>query len=160
MGPTTRLFIKTSLLCFALGVVLGGVALIHLALAGRALPYPVTVAHLHLLLVGWFTNLIFGVAYWLFPRLKGSRTPERAALWTYGLLNGGLALRMLGEPLHTLEPAPWLAGALALSGLLQIAGALLFVGQIWRRVTGSRTGLVRERNLANEPAREREAVNR
>jgi hypothetical protein len=50
---------------------------------------------------------------------------------TYLLLNAGLFLRMVSEPLLPLPPA---RVTLGLSALLQVAGVLLFVRGIWGRV--------------------------
>jgi hypothetical protein len=91
---------------------------------------------LHLIVVGWLTQLIFGVALWMFP--TWSKTQPRgpdAPTWTcYGLLNAGLAVRLLIEPFNALRPSVVLGTLLVLAAVLQVAAVLLFVGLAWRRV--------------------------
>jgi hypothetical protein len=54
---------------------------------------------IHLITVGWLTQLIFGVALWMFPRPRVE--PSRAE-WTgwlgFWCLNAGLLFRVVGEP--------------------------------------------------------------
>ena len=84
---------------------------------------------LHLLVVGWLTPLIFGVAWWMFPRLPKSCRPDPAWLgWSVLVaLNLGLLLRCLGEPAGV-------SGVLLVSALLQLLAALGFAASAWRRV--------------------------
>jgi hypothetical protein len=86
--------------------------------------------------VGWVAQLIFGVVYWMFPRYskeqpRGSETIARA---TYGLLNLGLILRAIAEPLHALEPAVHWGWLVALSAALQWLAGVAFVLNTWPRV--------------------------
>ena len=96
--------------------------------AGAALWLP----QLHLLTVGWLTQLIFGVAYWLFPTDR-SAGPASTAVWmAYGALNAGLVLRVAAEPaVSTTSVRGW---ALLTSATLQWAASLLLVGHFWTRV--------------------------
>ncbi len=66
----------------------------------------------HMLLVGWLTQLIFGVAHWMFPTaptsgktyLRGNET----LIWiVWVLLNAGLLVRVVAEPLQAAHPASW-----------------------------------------------------
>lgn len=88
--------------------------------------------YLHLLLVGWITQLIFGVAHWMFPRASSDLPRGNAQLgWAVlVLLNLGLLLRAAVEPF-----APEAGGGMVLvvSGVLQFLAALLFVIHIWPR---------------------------
>ena len=79
------------------------------------LPYP---TYLHLVTVGWLTNLIFGVAFWMFPRYTAESPRGSDALgWaSYAGLNAGLLLRLIGEPAQ-------LAGAGGRTLLLRVGGA-------------------------------------
>lgn len=95
---------------------------------------------LHLLTVGWLTQLIFGVIYWMFPKVARERPrgSERLGWATFWLLNAGLLLRVAGEPLVTLRPtlqgdasAGWL---LVASSLLQLVAGLAFIANTWARV--------------------------
>ena len=52
---------------------------------------PWAVLHAHLLLVGFLLLLIFGVAFWMFPKVAGQR-PGREVGWVaFALLNAGAA---------------------------------------------------------------------
>ena len=135
MPLLTRWFVRSALAWLLVGLAAG--ILLASGVAARipgtevVLPYP---TYLHLVTVGWLTNLIFGVALWLFPRDTAERPRGSDALgWvSYAGLNLGLALRLLGEPAQ-------LAGAggrsmLLLSAGLQLLGGWAFVLNIWPRV--------------------------
>jgi len=89
---------------------------------------------LHLLVVGWITQVIFGVAYWMFPRYSAERPrgSERLGWVTLGSLNIGLLLRAAGEPLHALGQST--GGVLAASALLQLLAWWGFVVNTWPRI--------------------------
>ena len=93
-------------------------------------------AYFHLFMVGWVTLLIMGVAYWMFPKWTKARPRGYPALaWaTYGLLNAGLLLRIVGEPALTQSPLPMWQWAVVVAALLQWLGGLAFVFNIWPRV--------------------------
>lgn len=134
MPALTRWFIKTAFVYLVLALLLGVV------LAARAvLPVPEMLNQLgpvyfHLLMVGWVTQLIFGVAHWMFPKFSTElpRGDERVMWAVYGLLNLGLILRVSGEPLL----GGWvLAGPLvALAAILQWLAGLGAVSVLWGRV--------------------------
>jgi hypothetical protein len=92
--------------------------------------------YFHLFMVGWVTQMIFGVAYWMFPRVskENPRGWEGLALVTYVTLNVGLIARAVVEPILALRPAPVWAVALILSAVLQWIGALAFAANTWPRV--------------------------
>lgn len=117
-------------------------ALADLALALREwLPLPAGAAGLlpvyfHLLMVGWATQLIFGVAYWMFPKASAERPrgDERLAAFAWGALNLGLGLRVLGEPWLAQQPGSAAGGLLAASAVLQLAAGWAMVLNLWPRV--------------------------
>ncbi len=91
---------------------------------------------LHLLVVGWLTQLIFGVAHWMFPRSSAEhpRGSERLGWATFGLLNAGLLFRVIGEPMVSFGAGGgWL---LVVAALLQLGAGLAFVANTWPRVKG------------------------
>ena len=92
--------------------------------------------YVHLLTVGWITQLIIGVALWLFPRADRSRPAPHPALAgaVYVGLNAGLLLRLAAEPATSLDPATPLRWLLPVSGVLQLAAACGFAALIWPRV--------------------------
>jgi len=138
MYTQARYFIRTALAYLLAAFLVGGLVLVNqgLALDGRVgtlLP-----VFYHLLMVGWATQLICGVALWLFPPLSREqpRGDQRLGWCTYATLNTGLLLRVIGEPLHAWRPAQWLGWVLALSALLQVLAIWAFVAAIWPRVKG------------------------
>lgn len=136
MPRLTRVFIKTGLVYFMVALAMG-----LLMFAQPLLDLPPFVAtlrpvQLHLLMVGWVTQLILGVVYWMFPkesreRPRGSETLAWAVLW---LLNAGLILRAVFEPLIVVRPDLNAGWTLTLSALLQLAAGWAFVFNTWRRV--------------------------
>jgi hypothetical protein len=132
MPRISRTFILTGLL-YLVAAMAAGVVMAFRRASGPvpAVPYPVFV---HLLGVGWLTQLIFGVAYWMFPgRVREPSRSERAGLWgVYGTLNAGVILRAIAEPMAG-HAGPWPA-LLAVSAAAQFLAVLLFVVHVWPRV--------------------------
>ncbi|MEZ4674588.1 MAG: hypothetical protein R2932_10130 [Caldilineaceae bacterium] len=124
MPPVTRIFVRTGLLylvvALLVGLLLVGQSTLHLPLWITAL----TPTYFHLFLVGWVTQLIIGVAYWMFP--KQSRERPRGSTWlawgSYVALNSGLLLRVVAEPWQSVQPHFWLGWLLILAALLQWIG--------------------------------------
>ena len=138
MPTITRTFIKTALLSAVLGVVLSAVWLVQLVLPLHPLLGHIQPTALHLLVIGWLTQLIFGIALWMFPpwSREQPRGPEALGWACYGLLNGGLLLRLIAEPLNSYRPAAPLGWLLVVSAVLQAGAIWLFVALAWRRVRG------------------------
>lgn len=136
MPSLTRWFIKVGLPYFvaalAVGIAMTVPAVSRLSPAVAALR-PV---YLHLLVVGWLTQLIFGVAYWMFPAYSKERPRgfEGLAWATFLLLNAGLILRVIGEPMQAMRSGAIWSWMLAASALLQWLAGLGFVVNIWGRV--------------------------
>jgi hypothetical protein len=136
MPPLTRWYIKASLVYLVAALLVGA------GVAGRVpLGLPAGVAslapvYIHLFMVGWATQLIFVVAYWMFPKYTRERPRGHAGLaWaTFGLLNGGLTLRAIGEPLNALRPEQIWGWLLVISALSQWLAGLGFVFNLWPRV--------------------------
>lgn len=137
MPRLSRLTTRLALLWLAAGLA-GGVAL-ALGRSGAAAPWALALRPvvIHALVVGWLTQLIFGVATWLFPRRKGDRGERAPRTLAAGLvaLNLGLVLRVAAEPALALGAAASVAGpGLVISAVAQAAGALVFAAHLWRRV--------------------------
>ena len=116
-------------------------AIVHFVLAliaGLLLVLPTPIPSLrpvyfHLLMVGWVTQLIMGVAYWMFPRhtKENPRGNETLGWATFVLLNLGMLLRLIGEPIV----GQAIAGPLLIaSAVAQMLAGVLFVVNIWPRV--------------------------
>jgi len=92
--------------------------------------------YLHVIVLGWLTQLIFGVAFWLFPRASRDRRGRERFIWvTLVLLNVGLVLRIVAEPFD-------LGGAngplLVASALCHLGAAAGFTANIWPRMGSGR----------------------
>ncbi len=90
-------------------------------------------SHVHAGLVGFFLNMVFGVAYWMMPRPGQLKQPGLEAA-TFYLLNLGLVLRLVLEPFALAHPTPLTRTALQVSAVLQLAAVLVFVYAMHRRV--------------------------
>lgn len=138
MPLLTRWFVRTAMLYFVATLLVG------IALAGQALAdLPPVVAALspvyfHLFMVGWVAQLIFGIGYWLFPTYtkEQPRGSEPLAWATYLLINSGLLLRAVSEPVNTVAPQPVWGWLLALSAVLQWLAGMAFVANSWQRIKG------------------------
>jgi hypothetical protein len=126
-------FIRTAMMYLVAALVLG--AVMQTPLATR-LPLfrALWLTYVHLLVVGWLTQLIFGVAYWMFPRYSAERPrgSERLGWATFALLNLGLLLRVVAEPWHALAGRG--AALLVSSALFQLLAGWTFVVNTWPRI--------------------------
>jgi hypothetical protein len=133
----SRLFVKTSLvalvLAFAAGAFMAGAEAL-----GIPVPAIWAVEHAHVAFVGWLVNIVIGIALWMLPLARerypqtAGRYPARAPIVVYVLLNGGLAVRILSEPL--LWTGAVARTALGMSAAAQLAAILLFAVVAWHRV--------------------------
>jgi cbb3-type cytochrome oxidase subunit 1 len=125
-----KAFMKASLAWLALGVTLG------VAMAARPAWIVYRPAHLHMLVLGFVTKMIFGVAYHVVPRFSGHQLHgRRMAGWHWWISNAGLLLMTVGFLLrpHLGSRATLL---LATGGALAALGAYLFAWLIWRTIDG------------------------
>ncbi|MBN1138570.1 MAG: hypothetical protein JXM73_18415 [Anaerolineae bacterium] len=139
MPPLARLYVRTAFVYFVAGfLLLALIALDGWLNIGRWFG-AVYLSQLHLLVVGWITQLSIGVAYWMFPRFLKEVNPRprgsEALAWAvYVCLNAGLVLRLAAEPFYRMKGESWLAALVALSGVLQAAAAVGFGLLIWARI--------------------------
>ncbi|HSJ55487.1 MAG TPA: hypothetical protein VLC52_17225 [Anaerolineae bacterium] len=149
MPATSRVTIKASIVYLAVGAILGALLFVHRWLPlGPAVPV-LKITHVHFLVVGWLTQLILGVGWWLFPPLKigrerGAGPPRRRGqeqrgseplFWlTAILLNLGTLLRGLAPALYTWTRAEVFQVLGGLSGLVLLAAAIAFVINMWQRI--------------------------
>jgi len=129
MPLLTRTFIKTAMIDLALALVLG--VLLTLGITSGLFP-----VYIHLLVFGWLTQLIFGVVFWMFPKysVEKPRGSEVLGWWTYALLNTGLLLRAIAEPIQSTQANSLSGWILVLSAVLQFLSGLAFVFNSWGRV--------------------------
>lgn len=135
MPAVTRWFIKSSLVYLAIALA------ISLWLAAQSAGFAAPVAGLspvffHFFLVGWVTQMIMGVGYWFFPKYttEKPRRSERLGWLIFWLLNAGLLMRGLAEPLLSANPdSIWGMALIASAGFQWVAG-VLFVMNTWGRI--------------------------
>ena len=105
MPKLTIWFIRSAVACLITSLMIG----VALAL-GTVFQLPPIFSTLrptffHLFMFGWGTQLIFGVAFWLFPKFSKTQPRGNEVLWwiTFWGLNIGLLLRVISEPLYVLK---------------------------------------------------------
>ncbi len=133
MPRLSRYFIKSALVCLVVGALLTGLSM---SASTPPLLQALRPLALHLLTVGWATQLIFGVAFWMFPHMTKDqpRGNERLAWLAFWALDAGLLLRALGEPAAALQPGPLAGILLPLSAVLQVGAMVTFVVITWPRI--------------------------
>jgi len=132
--PTlTRWFLRAAMVHLVASLGLGLVLAVPAVAAHAAAWRPV---YIHLLVVGWATQMIFGVAFWMFPRTEP--LDLTVVPWTgwvcFGALNGGLVLRAICEPVIAERLSPAASAGAALAAALQLLAVAAFVVLVWRRV--------------------------
>ncbi len=149
MPTPSRIFFKTAIGYLILGAVLGMLFLIHrwLPLGNRLLT--LRASHMSFLLIGWLTQFIMGGAWWLLPPLPLLARPDgpqaerrgqhqrgnELLLWvTFALLNIGIWLQALFEPLYSWSHLEAWRVLASLAGPFLLAAALIFIFNVWRRV--------------------------
>lgn len=125
-----KAFLKASLAWLAMGTTLG------VAMAAHPVWTVYRPAHMHMLLLGFVTMMIYGVAYHVIPRFSGHALRGRGmagAQWW--MSNLGLAAMVAGFVVRAngIEAG---TPILASGGLLATAGAYTFVYVIWRTIDG------------------------
>jgi hypothetical protein len=131
MPKVARTFIKTGLIYFLCALLLGiavEIKSFHFA-AIEALFW-------HLLMVGWITQIIFGVSMWMFPgrtREEGFAAQKKAWL-TYYFLNIGLILRVITEPMLTYSALKIWRPLIVFSAIIQLFAIVIYVFELWPRI--------------------------
>lgn len=136
MPLLTRYFIKTSLVYLALALLVGIMLVVKDVFNVSFLFAGLFPVYIHLLVIGWLTQLIFGVAFWMFPIFSREkpRASENVGWLIYGLLNLGLVLRAVAEPWQAQNPNSGSAWLLIVSATLQWLAGVMFVFNTWGRV--------------------------
>lgn len=139
MPFVARLFLRAGIVYLTLTFLFGAAMLIMKAL-GSPTPFIIGIEHGHMGFVGWLVNTVAGVALWLlplnrqaFPETQG-RYPERVARTAFIMLNVGLPLRLIVEPLHDAHATFLTAVLLILSAVLQVGAICIVAWIVWKRV--------------------------
>jgi cbb3-type cytochrome oxidase subunit 1 len=139
MPPLARMYVKAAFVYFLVAFLLGALMMLERWLSFSQWLRTMYVSQVHLLVVGWITQLAIGVAYWMFPRFRKEQNPQPrgsdALTWTtFICLNLGLLLRFAVEPFYYMGPGPGTVALLALSGVLQAVAVVAFGLVIWGRI--------------------------
>jgi len=141
MPLETRRFAKTAMV-FLFLTFLVGAALTIARGAGASIPAIIGVEHAHLGLVGFLVNIVIGIALWMlpldrerYPTTQG-RYPDAAPTACWWLLNGGLTIRVVAEPVQQLvNPSSFALAALVdAAALAQLAAVGIFAAIAWHRI--------------------------
>jgi cbb3-type cytochrome oxidase subunit 1 len=101
--PTLSVWcVRMALLYLGLGFTLGAIMLSSPAIGFAPAILRLRPLHAEIMLLGWMAQLAFGVAYWILPRLHGSRPrgSEPLAWLSLALLNVGVLTAGLGQTLN------------------------------------------------------------
>ncbi|HKQ63729.1 MAG TPA: cbb3-type cytochrome c oxidase subunit I [Methylomirabilota bacterium] len=136
MPPLIRRYIKTSFAFLIVGVLLGSYVSVGQYVVGAYPPRLIITAHVHVLLVGFMLMIVMGVATWMFPRpaRDDARYRPELAEAVYWTMTVATCVRAGAEILGAYADSSVLRAAIALGGLGQAAGVLLFVINMWTRV--------------------------
>ena len=137
-----RAFLKASLFWFSCAITVA----LAMALFPSLTIY--RTAHFHLALLGFVTQMIYGVALHVVPRFFGQPlVHRRLAEVQFWAAQAGLILLVFGFVARTLD---WRAGALLLAagGTCTALGAGCFVVNIWRTMDASPMQTINSRGRA------------
>jgi len=143
MPRIARTFIKTGLVYFLFALLLG------LSIEFPVIHFPaMQPLFWHLLMLGWISQIIFGVSMWMFP----GRTREEgfvAQKWawiTYFLLNSGLILRVIAEPMTSYSSQQVWKILLITSAVLQVIAVASYIIELWPRIQSKKQRRKNRRN--------------
>ncbi len=136
MPPLTRWTIRTALAYLVAGLIAGALYWANTQWSWWPPLAALNPIYIHMLVVGWLTQLVFGVIYWMFPIISKAnmRGDPRLAWSVFILLNAGLLLRVICEPWRTMDVNELNSIGLVLSAVLQVVAGYLFVLVCWPRV--------------------------
>ena len=136
MPTLSRWFIKVGLLYFAVGLMMGAILLAQPVMGWSPSLHVLRPVYLHFLFIGWVTQLIMGVGYWMFP--KQSKEKPRGSEWlgwaVFILLNVGLVLRAIGEPMIVLAPQADMGWMVASASTFLLLAGWGFILNTWGRI--------------------------
>ena len=135
MTKTSRYFIKTSFLCFGLGMMSGIWQYGHYVYDWAASD-TLIMAHTHIILIGGVMNMIIGVATWFFPRSKkGYRFYNPQFMWSlYWVLSFATIGRFVVEILAGYQQNRELLIIGFWTSVLQMTVLAIIFFQLWDRV--------------------------
>jgi hypothetical protein len=138
MPTLTRYWIKAGFINFATALLLAVFIQLSAFIDLPAFMPAMSPVYFHLFLVGWITQIIMGVSFWMFPSLSKDRPRGVEILgWlAFVCINAGLIFRVVGEPMIFLDPVSSGRWLLVLSAVLQWMGGMFYIVHMWQRVKG------------------------
>jgi hypothetical protein len=135
MPTLTRWFLRAAMLHLVAALLLG-IALVIPSDGWLARLGGLTPVYIHLLVVGWATQMIFGVAIWMFPRKNPGLAHDAGWLgwFCFWTTNGGLVLRAWFEHAMAAHPSALASAGLLAAALVSLLSVLSFVVLAWPRV--------------------------
>ncbi|TAH36409.1 MAG: hypothetical protein EYC70_11460 [Planctomycetota bacterium] len=147
MTPLVRRFLKTAIVFLGAGLVLGLVLSAALHFELFTAPYPMRVAHVHLILVGFVMMMIMGVALWMFPRparADARYRPERMQL-VWWVMTCAVSVRTASELASGGSAAAALHVTAFVASAAEAFGIGLFFLNLWSRIRSPREAYEKER---------------
>lgn len=141
MPTLSRYFIKIGLSYLVIALLMGTIMRLQPIMDWSGQIQLLRPVYLHLIFIGWVTQLIMGVGYWMFPKLSREkpRGNERVGWVVLILLNSGLIMRAISEPgifmagsNSTLKTG--FAWMLAIASMLLLGAGWLFIINTWGRI--------------------------
>jgi hypothetical protein len=136
MPSLTRWYLKSALVWLVAALMAWTLLALRPLLGLPAALSALSPVAVHLLMVGWVTQLIFGIVFWMFPKPAPARAEwhRRVGMLTWLCLNAGLLARALGEPALALGGGAAAGFLVAVAAVLQLGAGWLFVATTWPRV--------------------------
>mgnify|MGYP001605985906 CR=1 FL=1 len=138
MPTRTRYWIKAGFINFAAALLLAVLIQLSAVITLPDFIPAMNPVYFHLFLVGWITQIIMGVSFWMFPPLNKDqpRGFEILGWLSFVSINVGLIFRVVGEPVVYLDPTNDWRWLLLISAMLQWMGGMFYIAHIWQRVKG------------------------
>ena len=128
MQSYAKNFVRASLLYFFLSSLLGVWMAVDPAWSADFLQI-----HVHAMLLGWMSMMIFGVGYHILPRFQGhAHIPVGWARLHFAMSNAGLLAMGTAWWVGQGSPSGWWVWVLAGGGMLNVAGFVVFMVIIFR----------------------------
>ena len=141
MPTLSRYFIKIGLVYLVIALLMGAIMRLQPVMNWSGQIQLLRPVYLHLIFIGWVTQIIMGVGYWMFPKLSREkpRGNEYIGWAVLVLLNLGLVMRAISEP------GIYIAGndtalktgfswMLALASMFLLFAGWLFIFNTWGRI--------------------------
>lgn len=138
MPTVSRWSIRAAALSFIAGMLLWSAAALLPALGHARISGAIGIPAFHLIVVGGLTQMVFGVAWWMFPvRNKNRGRGNPAFAWAaFVALNVGSWARLAGSIASSFGSAPLATGALLTAAITLPLAAILFGAMIFGRLRG------------------------